>query len=198
MANIQDIVKNVSEQAKSDHGVVDEYIQLVVFNLDNEEYAVEIKDLQEIIKIPEITPIPGAANFIRGIFNLRGKIVVVLDLESRFALERQEGKVDGNIIIATVENNSFGITVDKVSEIIHVGRSVIQPTPTLSTSKINSDYIKGVVVLSKTGKTKQKEVNVEINSDNQNLNQSRLIILLDLPKMLSEKELMSIQEAVKI
>lgn len=188
MTNQEEIIKKIAEQGKAHQVTNEEFVQLVVFSLDNEEHAVEIKDLQEIIKLPEITPIPGTEDFIRGIFNLRGKIIVVLDLEKRFGLTRQTENHEGNIIIAEVNGNNFGIIVDKVTEIINVPLSSIQQTPTLSTSKIQTDYLKGVVVLEKKSKEGTKEVN---ETD------SRLIILLDLPKMLTEKELMSLGEKVK-
>jgi purine-binding chemotaxis protein CheW len=187
MTNTEDIIKAVADQAKNqDDEKKEEIIQLVVFSLDNEEYAVEIKDLQEIIKRPEITPVPGTPEFIKGIFNLRGKIIVVLDLENRFNLIRSTvPSREGNIIIAEINSNSFGIIVDKVTEIINIPISTIQQTPAMATSKIQTDYLKGVVVLSKTISKELK------NHESEN---SRLIILLDLPKMLQEKELMSLQK----
>ena len=187
MTNQEEIIKMVAGQSKTQQTKTEDFVQLVVFSLDNEEHAVEIKDLQEIIKLPDITPIPGTPEFIRGIFNLRGKIIVVLDLEKRFGLVRQTENHEGNIIIAEVNNNNFGIIVDKVTEIINVPLSNIQQTPTLSTSKIQTDYLKGVVVLEKKSKTGDNETS---ETD------SRLIILLYLPKMLSEKELMSLGEKI--
>jgi purine-binding chemotaxis protein CheW len=166
-----------------------ETIQLVVFELDTEEYAVEIKDLQEIIKIPDITPIPNTAEFIRGIFNLRGKIIVVIDLEKRFNLVREKDPTEGNIIVAEVNENSFGIVVDKVSEIINVDKSSVQPTPALATFKIQAEYIKGVVV-----QDGQEDGAGESSKGDNGENESRLIIFLDMRKMLQEKELMSISQ----
>lgn len=165
-----------------------ETIQLVVFELDKEEYAVEIKDLQEIITIPEITPIPNAPKFIKGILNLRGKISVVVDLEKRFNLIREhENKNDGNIVITEVEENSFGLIVDRVNEIITVPLSSIQATPALVSSKIEAEYLKGVVVVVDQNKDQKKG----------ETKGSRLIILLDIKKMLKEKELLQLGKNVK-
>lgn len=188
MTNQDEIIKAVSQQNQGQNKIVEESIQLVVFDLDNEENAVDIEDLREIIKIPEITPIPGTPDFIRGIFNLRGKIIVVLDLEKRFGLKRQTEAIYNNIIITEVNGNNFGIIVDKVTEIIDVPLSAIQQTPTLATSKIHTDYLKGIVVLEKKDNSSESEPD---KTD------SRLIILLDLPKMLQEKELMRLSEKVK-
>lgn len=132
-------------------------VQLVVFELDKEEYAVEIIDLQEIIRIPEITPIPNSPKFISGIFNLRGKIIVVVDLENRFHLVRDTETIDnGHIIITEVNDNNYGIVVDKVSEIINVPKSIVQSTPDLVSTKIHADYLKGVVVMDEEGKYTEK------------------------------------------
>lgn len=181
----QEVIKNVAQRGKAQDRKAEESIQLVVFELDKEEYAVEIKDLQEIIRIPEITPVPNAPEFIPGIFNLRGRIVVVVDLEKRFSLKREHDINEGNIIIVEVETNSYGVVVDKVTEIKNVPISMIQPTPTLASSKIHDDYLKGVVVIES-----QQANNGESSTE------SRLIILLDLSKMLQEKELMSLGKTV--
>lgn len=191
----ENIIKKVAQQQRSsDEQQAEENVQLVVFELDKEEYAVQITELQEILRIPDITPIPNAPEFISGIFNLRGKIIVVVDLEKRFNLVRDHEKTaEGNIIFTEVNENSFGIIVDRVTEIINVAQSKIQPTPALVSSKIYSDYLKGVVVLEETGSKKaaKKDMNNEDGGG------SRLIILLDLSKMLQEKELLSFGKRVK-
>lgn len=184
MLNAEDVIKNVAQQGKAQQKKVEELVQLVIFELDKEEYAVEIKDLQEIIKIPEITPVPNAPDFIPGIFNLRGRIVVVVDLEKRFNLKRENETKESNIIIAEVEGNSYGVVVDNVKEIKNIPKSIIQATPKLATAKIHDDYLKGVVVI------ESQEGEEENGSD------SRLIILLDLSKMLLEKELMNLGKTV--
>lgn len=189
MSNIEDTIKSVAKQQDQEKNKVEQMMQLVVFELDKEEYAVEIADLQEIITIPEITPIPNAPQFISGILNLRGRISVVVDLEKRFNLVRDNSdRVEGNIIITEVDGNNFGVIVDRVSEIITVPVSSIQATPALVSSKIHADYLKGVVVII----DQDKKVD---NSEKKN--GSRLVILLDLQKMLQEKELLQIGKTIK-
>jgi len=190
MPNIEDVIKDVArEGGAQENKKNEELIQLVVFELDKEEYGVDITDLQEIIKIPDITPVPNSPKFIRGIFNLRGKIIVTVDLEKRFNLERDISATDGNIIITEVEKNNFGVVVDRVSEIITVPKSSVQPTPSLISTKIQTDYLKGVVVIDKK--------NGKINEGKESNNDSRLIILLDLPKLLQEKELLNLGKTVQ-
>lgn len=202
---------SVISQATSARGKkeqVEELVQLVVFDLDNEEYAAPIEDLREIIRIPEIAPVPNAPEFIRGILNLRGTIVVVIDLEKRFHLTRKGQAAASHIIITQVKDNAFGLIVDKVSEVLRVPVSKIQPTPSLVSSKIHADYLKGVAVIEeqkqeqapeectqevvdemkKTGKKSKQGANIE--------RQSRLIIILDLPKMLADEELLRVGSLV--
>jgi len=205
-------------------------VQLVVFTLDNEEYAVPITDLQEIIKVPEVTPIPNAPAFIKGILNLRGKIVVVIDLERRFKLIRDKVVELKHIIITEVNDTSFGIVVDEVMEVLTVPSSTIQLTPTLVSTKIHTDYLKGVVVIKNTKKAEEEKKvekakpaeiknlvspakivsdaeTVEVNmmeekpkqpevNNKQTVEQSdsRLLILIDLSKILQEKELIEASE----
>jgi len=177
------------ENKNNEENKAGDSFKLVVFELDKEEYAVEITELQEIINIPEITPVPNAPKFIKGILNLRGKISVVVDLEKRFDLVREfENKEEGNVIITEVEGNNFGVIVDKVSEIITVQTANIQPTPALISTKIHVDYLKGVVVIDdKEAKNKEKT-----EADN-----SRLLILLDLKRMLKEEELLKFGKVIK-
>lgn len=175
--------KNVISQAESQRGKeqkAETLIQLVVFELDKEEYAVPIGDIREIIRIPEIAPVPNAPEFIRGILNLRGTIVVVIDLEKRFHLAREGKAPPEHIVITEVNGSTFGIVVDKVSEVLRVPVSKIQPTPSLVSSRIHADYLKGVAVL-------EEAANAIAEAS-----KSRLIILLDLPKMLQEGELLNI------
>ncbi len=187
--NAADIIKSVASQASAESEKKnEETVQLVIFELDNEEYAVEIVDLQEIIRIPDITAVPNAPEFIEGIFNLRGKIVVVVDLEKRFNLQREDQPKQGNIIIIEVGANSYGVIVDRVSEIKNISKSSIQSTPTLVSSKIHADYLKGVVVID--------DNNSEEDNDKEKDNKSRLIILLDFQKMLQEKELLSFGQTI--
>lgn len=177
--------------------------QLVTFELDKEEYASIITDLREIIKIPEIVPIPGAPDFIRGILNLRGQIVVVVDLEKRFHLKREHEISPQHIIIAEVEDSVFGILVDEVTGVLRVPLSSIKPTPKLITSKIHADYLKGVVILGEqeeqeeAKETKRNKKEVANPTKKKGETGSRLLLLLDVPKMLAEKELLEFGSAVQ-
>ena len=184
-----------AHDSEDDKNKKEETLQVLVFELDNEEYALNITDLREIISIPDITPIPNAPEFIRGILNLRGKIVVVVDLEKRFGLTRENKIEPKHIVITEVEGNSFGVIVDNVEEVLRVPQSSIQMTPDLVSSKIHAEYLQGVIVV-ETEKTLEEECR-DIKKADKKESESRLLILLDLQKLLQEKELMQLGEVVK-
>jgi purine-binding chemotaxis protein CheW len=169
--SITEIVQDVAGTQKSETERVEAQEQVVVFELDHEEYGVKITDIKEIIKVPEITPIPDAPDYVKGILNLRGGIVVVIDLEKRIHLvQSAEVKEKKHIIIAELDKNIFGIEIDQVLEVLRIPVSKIKKSPANLASKVQEAYIKGVVVL-------------------ENGTTSRLIIMLDLPALLSEKNL---------
>lgn len=145
--------------------------QFVVFALGGEEYGVNIQDVREIVKTGEITMVPNAPEFIRGIINLRGKIVVVIDLEKRFLLQREEEYTGKHIIIAEIGESTYGMMVDEVTEVLRMPEKDIKPAPPIITKKINVDYLMGVGSV-----------------------EERLLILLDLVKVLSEEELIELSE----
>jgi len=146
-----------------------ELIQLVVFELDKEEYAVEIGEIREILRRPEITPIPNSPNFIEGIINVRGKIVVVMDLEERFNLERESKKKSLHVVLTEIGDNTFGATVDEVTEVLRIPKDSIEAAPAIISEKIHADYVRGIAVL-----------------------EDRLLIMLDLGKVFEEKGLIEL------
>ncbi|MFH1089104.1 MAG: chemotaxis protein CheW [Candidatus Uhrbacteria bacterium] len=209
-SNIKQVIAAVAAEVKQGKKKVEDTVQLVIFTLDNEEYGVPINDLQEIIKVTEVTPIPGAPEFIRGILNLRGKIVVVVDLEKRFHLTRTTDRPSGHIIITEVAESTFGVIVDQVAEVLRVPVSQIQPTPAVVSSKIQADYLNGVVVIEEKKQqlvpeectqevvdSKKKSTKSKVKGQGSEVtNNSRLIVLIDLPKMLQDKDLLSVGSTV--
>lgn len=122
--------------------------QLVIFTLDIEKYAVPITEVREVVKAPEITPVPGSPEFIVGVVNLRGNIIPVLDIEKLFHLERKTAhpSVVLLLIIEHTDGSLFGVLVDKVAKITKVSDENIQPAPAMVTARIAADYVDGVVV----------------------------------------------------
>lgn len=119
-------------------------IQIVGFKLNNEEYALEIENVQEIIKKVKTTRVPRSRTYINGVINLRGIVVPIVDLKYRFSMADQNYDDNQRIIILKVNGISAGIMVDSVSEVIEVDEKVILPNPKQTNSDINSDYLKGV------------------------------------------------------
>lgn len=140
-------------------------IELIVFNLGEEEFGADIDQVREIITVEKITSIPDSPNFIKGVTNVRGEIAVVIDLATRFSLPRKSEVENKHIVITEQEKNLFGLMVDEVTEVQRIPEKVIKATPKL-VSRIDRIYISGVLTL-----------------------ENRLIILLDLAKVLLEQEL---------
>jgi purine-binding chemotaxis protein CheW len=147
-------------------------VQLVLFELEDETYAIEIHQVREIIKLIDITPVPRTPTFIRGIINLRGKIVIVTDIKERFNLKKN--RQGTHIVIVDVDGNTFGIIVDDVSRVLRIMRDDIKETPSIITEKIHAKYAKGVVILD-----------------------DKLVILLDPSALYSEDEFAELGETRK-
>lgn len=150
-------------------------LQLVVFQLGNEEFGVDIKQVREIIKLAEITTMPNSPPFVEGVINLRGQITTIMDLRKRLHLPLSESNEHTRIIILEIANEAIGMIVDSVTEVRRLSASDVDPTPSLSTD-VDTEYIMGV------GK-----LNIG--------DQARLLILLDLTKVLSRKELGQVMAA---
>ena len=144
--------------------VVGEMLQLVTFNLGSEEFALDILLVQEINRRVEITKVPKTPEFVEGVINLRGKIVPVLDLRKRFGLVGHEFTAQSRIIVVNIDNRVLGLLVDSVSEVLQIPAHTIEPPPPL-VAGIDAAYIKGIGKL-----------------------EDRLLILLDLGKVLSANE----------
>jgi purine-binding chemotaxis protein CheW len=144
----------------------------VVFSLGGEEYGVKINQVREIMKTGDVTMVPNAPDFIRGIINLRGKIVVVIDLEKRFLLKRAEEFTGKHIIISEMAESTFGIMVDEVTEVMRIAAENIKDAPSIITKKINANYLVGVGTI-----------------------KDRLLILLDINKVLAEEELVDLSKS---
>lgn len=151
-------------------------IQLVVFKLGNEEYGVDISEVERIIKMTEVTRIPHAPGFVEGIINLRGKIVVIVNLLKRFGTFNEEEHIGSHIIVSEVEGSSFGIIVDDVEEVLKINKKDTRKAPGIIASKIHAEYLKGIGILDE-GK--------------------RLLILIDLKKILAEKEMVEMAEVTQ-
>ncbi len=141
----------------------------MTFKLADEEYGLEILKVREIIGLMEITRVPRTRDFIRGVINLRGKVIPVVDLRLKFGMERCEA-TDQTVIIVVqcaVDGRplTMGLLVDQVLEVLSIDGSQIEPAPSLGQAAIEDDFILGV------GK-----------------HEKRIVFLLDIARILSTEE----------
>ena len=143
--------------------------QLVVFELANEFYGINIAMVESIIKMQAITQLPQTPAYVKGVTNLRGSVLPVIDLRTRFALEPKEDSRQTRIMIVTMGNIKAGIIVDAVSEVLRVAGDSVEPLPPMINS-VDSAFLKGIVRL-----------------------ENRLIIMLELNKVLNLDEQKSLE-----
>lgn len=159
----------MSENAlvKTDDTNHDELIQLVSFDLDQEEYGVDVLKVREIIRMPNVTRVPNTPHYVEGVINLRGKVVPIISMRKKFGLTEAETDKQTRIMVMDVEGELRGFIVDAVSEVIRISGSEIQPSPTVVAGGIDQECIGGVINRAE-----------------------RLLVLLDLEKMVSTDEKM--------
>ncbi|QMT60845.1 chemotaxis protein CheW [Legionella sp. PC997] len=143
-------------------------VQLIVFRTGNEEFCIPINDAQEIIKVVPITPIPDSPYFMRGLINVRGDIVAIIDIKKLFSLPSIDIDNPKHIIITKQRSGIFGLIVDEVVEVLRVNGTDINQNPS-SIVNIHEKYVGGVVIY-----------------------ENRLIILLDLSSILTQEELIKL------
>ena len=117
--------------------------QLVTFSLGSEEFGVDIMCVQEIIRIPPITRVPKAPNYVEGVINLRGNVLPVISLRTRFGMTRAEETDLSRIIVLQVQTKVFGIRVDAVTEVLRLDSETIEPPPPIAIG-MDSQFIRGV------------------------------------------------------
>lgn len=147
-----------------------ELLQLVSFMIGNEEFGLNILLIQEIIRMLQITKVPNAPSYIDGVINLRGKIIPVIDLRSKMGMPRKEHDHNTRIIVVELAAQTVGFIVDSVTEVLRIPENITEPPPSI-VAGVNSDYIKSVGKLD-----------------------DRLLILIDLEKILSAKDKVELEE----
>lgn len=123
--------------------VLDHSEQMVVFRLNNESYCIDIFRVHEIIRMREITPTPGTATHIKGLINLRGKTIPVVDLSLQLGFGGSDIDDDTRIIVVEGANGDVGLIVDAVQEVITLEPEEVDPTPLLVEHGV-LDIVRGV------------------------------------------------------
>ncbi|HOP16805.1 MAG TPA: chemotaxis protein CheW, partial [Gammaproteobacteria bacterium] len=130
--------KSAAESAASDP-----VIQLVTFRLKDESYGINVMQVQEVLRVSEIAPVPGAPGYVLGIINLRGNVVTVIDTRTRFGLPTTERDDASRIVIIESDQQVVGILVDSVAEVVELRQSEIDSAPNIGNDE-SSRYIQGV------------------------------------------------------
>ncbi len=151
------------------------------FYLGNEEYGLEILRVREIIGIIDITPLPQTPDYVKGVINLRGKIIPVIELRSKFSMPSVSYTEETCVIVVEVSEDDstdqfqMGVIVDNVSEVLDISRNQIEPAPRFGCA-MNTDYILGM------GKVRIAD-------------KEKVIILLQIDKVMTEDDLETLSRA---
>jgi purine-binding chemotaxis protein CheW len=155
--------------------------QYLTFSLDQEQFAVDIGKVREVLEFSKVTKVPRTPDFMRGVINLRGSVVPVIDLRLKLGLSRTEATIDTCVIIIEVETSArgrsgqdasetlvLGALADSVQEVIELDPKAIEPPPRIGT-RVNIDFIRGI------GKRDEQ-----------------FIMVLDINRVLTDEELQAI------
>ncbi|MGA2296513.1 MAG: chemotaxis protein CheW [FCB group bacterium] len=148
-----------------------ELLQLVTFHLCDEEFAVDILNIQGINRMVQVTKVPNSPDFVEGIINLRGQVIPIIDLRKRIGMPPKEYDKHTRFIVVEIQKIVIGFIVDSVNEVLRIDRGVTEPPPTV-VGNIENEFITAIAKL-----------------------EDRLITLLDLDKILSNDEKMSLEKA---
>lgn len=164
----------MTESPETDVSKAGKYL---TFRIAEEGYGVEILKVQEIIGMMAVTRVPRTPDHVRGVINLRGKVIPVVDLRLKFGLESQDNTRRTCVIVTQVHRGNsavtIGIIVDEVSEVMDVTDSQIEPPPSFG-SQLDTEFILGM------GKIGDK-----------------VLILLDIDRVLAEDEITMLKEATR-
>ena len=158
---------------KVDTTVHEDLLQLVSFNISEEEFGVDILRVQEINRMTDVTRVPNVPEYVVGVINLRGKVVPIIDLRLRLGLPKRGFEKDTRIIVVELDGKVLGFIVDNVNEVIRIDKNITEEPPTM-VSGIDSDFITAIGKL-----------------------EDRLLILLDLNKVISVDKIATIEESVE-
>ncbi len=170
---------NETERTASDASLsatsatVGEQLQLVTFELGEEEFAIDILAVREINRMMQITRVPQSPADVEGVINLRGRIIPVVNLRQRFGMQPDHQSNESRIVVVDVNGHTIGFVVDRVHEVLRIDGSIVEAAPAMASS-IDSDYIRGVGKL-----------------------EDRLLILIDLDRLFNRQQLSDISEVAE-
>ncbi|MFD2116808.1 chemotaxis protein CheW [Paenibacillus yanchengensis] len=148
-----------------------EELKVIVFALGNEEYGIEVDKVQTIERMLPITRVPKTAPFIKGVINLRGSVIPVIDLRGRFSLPETEVNEHSRIIVVKVNDIEVGFIVDAANDVIDIDTSTIDNPPEI-VGGIKAKYLHGIA----------------------KIGEERLLIMLNLQEVLNKQEIIQLEE----
>lgn len=151
--------------------------QLIVFRLGTEDFALMLDEIKEVVLTPAVTTIPQTPDYIKGVANIRGSIITIFDLEEKFALAENEGVHGKYTLVSESQKFKIGILVKNVPDTLTVDRKVIEDNVGIvqGDGDENGSYVKGIIKLNE-----------------------KLVILLDLQKAISEKEVGEVLSRIRV
>ncbi len=158
------------EMGQDEDSLMGKYL---TFNIGQEEYGIEIRYVTEIIGIQSITDLPDVPEFVKGVINLRGKVVPVIDVRLRFSMEERDYDERTCIVVVNIKEKPVGLIVDSVSEVLDIAEKNIEPPPSVQKGS-GSRFIQGLGKVDEAVK-----------------------ILLNVRKLLFEEEFEQLDNAVK-
>lgn len=177
--------------------------EFFLFELDGELYAVSVVDIELVMKIPPVTAVPNAPESIVGIFHLRGRVIVVLDLLKRMGLPRTHGLVPYYLFVASQGKNHYGVLVDRTRTVIRVPTLEITPLDPMTAAHVPERYVKGKFLYQehmnmRTRLAKSDIMIAPISALEEQLATpqftTRPVIILDLAVILNEEEVRRMKE----
>lgn len=180
----------------------EEAVELFLFELDSELYAVSVGDVDQIMKIPPVTSIPNAPESILGIFHLRGKVIVVIDMLKRMRINRISPFLPLYLFISHQQKNYFAVVLDKVFSVIKVPKSQIMPLTPVIASKINSAYVNGMFMHHELPKEQKRSDNFLIEPKNTETTEptaqliTRPVLWLNVATLLNQEDVLQMQKEI--
>jgi len=144
-------------------------LQMINFTLGGDEYAVEIQKVREVINFRELTPLPKAPSFVKGIINLRGEVIPVIDLREKLGLAHEAYSALTNVIIVEIGRKAVGVVVDDVRHVIRLAPGEVAPSPPFI-GGLSGKYVSGVAKIGE-----------------------RLVVVLDMERILSASEMIALR-----
>jgi purine-binding chemotaxis protein CheW len=144
-------------------------LQMINFTLGGDEYAVEIQKVREVINFRELTPLPKAPSFVKGIINLRGEVIPVIDLREKLGLAHEAYSALTNVIIVEIGRKAVGVVVDDVRHVIRLAPGEVAPSPPFI-GGLSGKYVSGVAKIGE-----------------------RLVVVLDMERILSAGEMIALR-----